>query len=117
MKQESYTTGPWRVRTDNDSYIRIDAGGEITSGYNKGDPDYDNNGQTLISEDFYLSDSSMKDLTKAARKELIANYTLAAAAPELLEACQAALMREDISDGELGDQIRAAIAKAKGEAA
>jgi hypothetical protein len=43
-----------------------------------------------------------------------ANAALIAAAPELLEACEAALLRDDIADGELGDFLRAAIAKAKG---
>ena len=46
-----------------------------------------------------------------------ANARLIDAASDLLAACQAALLREDIADDELGGQIRAAIAKATGEAA
>lgn len=42
------------------------------------------------------------------------NARLIAAAPDLLEALEACLLREDIADGEIGDMIRAAIAKAKG---
>ncbi len=52
----------------------------------KGDPDYDRAGQTLISEDFYLSETSLKDLTKKAQRETVANFTLAAASPDLLNA-------------------------------
>lgn len=43
-----------------------------------------------------------------------ANARLIAAAPELLEACEAALLRDDIASDELGDALRAAVAKAKG---
>lgn len=43
-----------------------------------------------------------------------ANAQLIAAAPELLAACEAALLREDIAADELGDQLRAALAKARG---
>jgi hypothetical protein len=43
--------------------------------------------------------------------EIIARET---AADDLLEACKAALLREDIADGDLGDQLRAAVAKATG---
>ncbi len=43
-----------------------------------------------------------------------ANAHLIAAAPELLAACEAALDRDDVADCELGDMLRAAIAKAKG---
>jgi len=39
---------------------------------------------------------------------------LIAAAPVLLEACEAALLREDVADCDLGDLIRAAIKKTKG---
>ena len=39
---------------------------------------------------------------------------LMAAAPELLQALEACLLREDIADGEIGDMIRAVIAKARG---
>ena len=38
-----------------------------------------------------------------------ANARLVAAAPELLAACEAALLREDVADGELGDLLRKAI--------
>jgi hypothetical protein len=34
------------------------------------------------------------------------------AAKALTEACESALLREDIADSELGDQLRAAVAKA-----
>lgn len=124
MTKQKYTPGPWRVRTDNDAYIRIDAGGEITNGPTKGDPDYDNDGQTLISEDFYLSDSSMKELSKSGKEELIANFTLAAAAPELLEALNLGLeywrhrqQRYKNRSPVWVEKARAAIAKATGEAA
>ena len=46
----------------------------------------------------------------------IQNKRIRDAAPELLEACEAALLRDDVADCELGEQIRQAIAKAKGEA-
>lgn len=46
----------------------------------------------------------------------IANARLIAAAPELLDACEACLARDDIADDELGVMLRAAIAKARGEA-
>lgn len=35
------------------------------------------------------------------------------AAAALLAACEAALLREDVADSELGDQLRAAIEQAK----
>lgn len=41
-----------------------------------------------------------------------ANARIIAAAPELLEACRACLLRDDIASDELGDMLRAAIAKA-----
>lgn len=41
-----------------------------------------------------------------------ANARLVAAAPELLAACEAALLREDVADGELGDLLRKAVASA-----
>lgn len=37
------------------------------------------------------------------------------AAPDLLAACEACLLRDDIANDELGDVLRAAIAKAKGQ--
>lgn len=46
-----------------------------------------------------------------------ADARLIAAAPELLEACEAALgLADAMSEGDLYDQLKAAIAKAKGEA-
>lgn len=42
---------------------------------------------------------------------------LIAAAPDLLKAAQACLLRDDIAGDELGDLLRAAIAKATGSAA
>ena len=41
---------------------------------------------------------------------------LAASAPELLEACEACLLRDDIANDELGDILRDVVAKAKGKA-
>lgn len=41
------------------------------------------------------------------------NARLIAAAPDLLAACEAALLRDDVADCELGDMLRAAIAKAR----
>jgi hypothetical protein len=38
-----------------------------------------------------------------------ADARLIAAAPELLAACEAALLREDVADGELGDLLRKAV--------
>ena len=38
-----------------------------------------------------------------------ADARLIAAAPDLLAACEAALLREDVADGELGDQLRKAV--------
>lgn len=44
-----------------------------------------------------------------------ANARLIAAAPDLLEACEAVLLRDDVANDEIGDILRAAIAKAKGQ--
>jgi hypothetical protein len=45
-----------------------------------------------------------------------ANARLIAAAPELLQACEAALkLADEMNEGDLYDQIKSAIAKAKGE--
>ena len=63
------------------------------------------------------------NITSADRKVLIAtlsgindedesNARLIAAAPDLLEALQACLLRDDIASDELGGVIRSAIAKA-----
>ena len=43
-----------------------------------------------------------------------ANASLIAAAPDLLEACRAALCRDDIADDEIGDVLRAAVKRAEG---
>lgn len=51
-----------------------------------------------------------------SNEEAEANARLIAAAPELLDACEACLARDDIADDELGVMLRAAIAKARGEA-
>lgn len=48
-------------------------------------------------------------------RDVVANARLIAAAPELLEACEACLARDDIADDELGVILRAAIAKARGQ--
>ena len=48
--------------------------------------------------------------------ETEANIDLLSAAPELLAACRAALLRDDVADSELGDLLRAAVAKAEGPA-
>lgn len=44
------------------------------------------------------------------RAQAYRNARLFAAAPRLLNACRAALLRDDIADCELGDELRAAIA-------
>ena len=46
--------------------------------------------------------------------ETEANIDLIAAAPDLLAACQAALLRDDIAADELGDMLRTAVNKATG---
>lgn len=46
--------------------------------------------------------------------ETEANIDLIAAAPDLLAACQAALLRDDIAADELGDKLRTAVNKATG---
>ena len=44
------------------------------------------------------------------------NARLIAAAPDMLAALQACLLRDDVADCELGEMVRAAIAKAAGDA-
>ena len=46
--------------------------------------------------------------------ETEANIDLIAAAPDLLAACQAALLRDDIASDKLGAMLRAAVNKATG---
>lgn len=56
------------------------------------------------------------DLDPADLNETVANARLIAAAPEMLEACEAALgLAKEMSEGDLYDQLKNAIAKAKGE--
>lgn len=43
-----------------------------------------------------------------------ANAALIAAAPDLLAACEAALLRDDIASDELGEVIRNAVKQARG---
>jgi len=47
-------------------------------------------------------------------REDFANAQLIAAAPDLLAACEAALLRDDIASDELGELIRNAVNQAKG---
>jgi len=47
-------------------------------------------------------------------REDFANARLIAAAPDLLAACEAALLRDDIVSDELGELIRNAVNQAKG---
>lgn len=59
------------------------------------------------------ADESREQTTAYALEEK--NARLIAAAQELLEACKACLLRDDIADGELGEILGAAITKAEGE--
>ena len=52
--------------------------------------------------------------TLIAKAETEADARLIATAPELLAACQAALLRDDVADSDLGDMLRLVIAKATG---
>lgn len=52
-------------------------------------------------------------ITVMSCPEKEANASLASAAPDLLEVCKAALLRNDVADCELGEQFWQAIAKAE----
>lgn len=86
VKRNNYTPGPWTVDSDNvKAYIVSETGyriANITLG-------------TSIDRDFTLE-----------------NANLIAAAPDLLNACEACLLREDILDSELGNILKSAISKA-----
>ena len=60
--------------------------------------------------------NSVEPETRVTEQECLANARLIAAAPELLEACKAALkLANEMSEGDLYDQIKNAITKAEGE--
>ena len=89
IKTHKHTPGPWQAYHECDGSIEVYAkhNGVITSvadvRRNVNDPHLDEE----------------------------ANGRLIAAAPDLLEALQACLLRDDIASDELGEMIRAAIAK------
>ncbi len=89
-----HTPGPWEVDLEN---------GEITA---KGPVVI---GTIYGADDFPCNEDDIAEECKA-------NACLVATAPELLAACEAALrLAEEMSEGDLYNQIKKAIAKAKGE--
>ncbi|RJP17201.1 MAG: hypothetical protein C4529_15000 [Deltaproteobacteria bacterium] len=111
---KKHTPGPWRIcgggRHD---WIRIDAGAVKPDG----DPDSEHGGETLFDT------NELNCLNPEAKRRVIADYRLAASAPELLEAAEDVLKqyRESVVPigPDLSDSIRvflaAAVRKAKGE--
>jgi len=59
-------------------------------------------------------DYSLEECAAAVIDALQAQDYLIAAAPELLEAVRACMLREDIASDELGEMLRAALARAEG---
>jgi len=81
-----HTSGTWRVSEEhNGTFVRAAHGGLVAS--------------------MEAGSQVMRD----------ADALLIAAAPDLLEACRAALCRDDIADDEIGDVLRAAVKRAEGK--
>ena len=90
-----HTMGPWKTELRR---LRADESRTIYAGQS----------MIALALDFNCTDRD---------DESDANARLIAAAPELLEVCKAALgLAEHMSEGDLYDQIKAAIAKATGGA-
>jgi aminoglycoside phosphotransferase len=90
MTQATHTPGPWIARSSS---------GEGMAWL------CDNQGKHFL---------NVRAVRQMPQSELLATTHLIAAAPAMLAALELCLDRGDIADCKLGDNIRAAIAKAKG---
>lgn len=105
---EAYTKGPWRVEED------------IRSEYDRGHSDYRDYlaGYNIISDEGEIV--GIEGIIPGGNAE--ANARLIAAAPELLEAAERAIVSMESREKQIGvispsaTALRAAIAKARGEA-
>lgn len=88
--------GPWRVSYTS-PFIIVEDFGMIGDG----------GGRLIGSAASYPGSGLMPD-----DDEAIENARLFAASPDLLAACEAALLRDDVADDELGAMIRQAVEKA-----
>ena len=101
----SHTPGPWRIcGGGRKGWIRIDAGAVKPDG----DPDSERGGETLFDT------SELNDLYLKAKRRVIADYHLAAAAPEMFEALTAIMKADsDLEGGGTAEQYDRAYTKAK----
>jgi hypothetical protein len=106
----THTPGPWRIcGGERKDWIRIDAGAVKPDG----DPDCERGGETLFDT------NELNNMFPEAKRRVIADYLLAAAAPELLEVAkfvhEHAFMRKWHGDEKAFGMLERAIAKAEGK--
>ena len=104
MSDPKFTPGPWSVDEQEERFdVMYKPEGP------KGSPHY--HITTLWAKDEHSETDPHFSIERTR-----ADASLIAAAPDLYAACEAALLRDDVADCDLGDMIRAALAKARGEA-